>query len=661
MAVRLPLMAVAMALLAVGAAVAIVGPGAPSESPEPAATDVAQFGNETAFRDYVADAQRLSSSGLVGPAVRRGNVRFTGGDGAATREVTVEDDAAQATPQATQTPAPSADEPDRVGTTNVQVAGLDEPDIVKTDGTHFYYAPDRAVAHPRPADRRTEEATMPPERRPQTHVIDAGDPADPRAVAAIDADGRLLQTGDRLLVLGDDRLTGYDVSDPSNPEQVWTRSLDDPIVTARERNGTLYLVTRTPVGPDLPCPLTPIGEDAAVPCGDVFRPDGQVPVDATYSAFAMDASDGDVRDAVSFVGTGRGTVVYMSPDAVYVTYTERTSRAALLGDFLTDDFDATPERVERRIDEIRSYDISAESREREITRAARAWLESLEDPERERLEQRLSERFQAYVADRQRDLTRTGIVRIAVDETDLSVEATGTVPGRPLNQFSLDEHDDTVRIATTIPGRGDAESQNDLYVLDASSLSSVGEVTGMGAGQRVYAVRYVGDTAYVVTFRQVDPLHVVDLSEPSDPVERGTLKLPGFSTYLHPIDDGHVLGIGEEDGRVKTVLFDVSDPTDPTIADSTVHAARWSAVRQTHHAFTIDRRHGVFFLPTGGSGLVIDYRNGSLDRTHTVVTGGTPERARYVGDYLYVFAGSELAVVDETNWTRAATLELAAS
>ena len=133
----------------------------------------------------------------------------------------------------------------------------------------------------------------------------------------------------------------------------------------------------------------------------------------------------------------------------------------------------------------------------------------------------------------------------------------------------------------------------------------------MGEEQEIFAVRYVGDTAYLVTFRRVDPFHVVD----------------------------------------------VSDPTDPTIADSKVYERDWSRVSNTHHAFTIDRRHGVFFLPAGEEGLVVNYANESLAVETTVDVGGAV-RARYVGDYLYVFGRSEIAVVDETTWERTATVEL---
>lgn len=647
-----------------GAGAALLGPAAPAAGPatpaantsDDALSELSTFDSRTAFEAYVARGQRLS-----GPV----NARAGGGDGGARETTTVRERQGDAAPRST--PAAAASEggdggPSRVGTTNVQVAALDEPDRVKTDGQAFYYAPSRHRVGREPTPRETgvaTDVTGPPERPRSTYVVDASEPAEPRTISTVAANGQLLRTGDHLLVLGQDEITAYNVTDPGDPEEAWSRPLEDRLVTARERNGTVYLVTRSSVH-DGPCPIEPIGADAAVPCSEVLHPRGQIPVDATYSAFAVDAGSGEVRSNVSFVGSGRHTVVYMSTDALYVTYTQTTDRASLMGEFLLEEFDRTPDTVAERIREVRAYDISPDSTRREIQRAVRSWLERLDADERQRVERELREGFRQYLANHQRNLSRTGVVKVRVDDSDLQVDSTQTVPGRPLNQFAMNEHDGTLRITTTIPGAGGAESVSDLYVLEADSLERLGKETDMGEGQRVYAVRYVDDTAYVVTFRQVDPLHVVDLSDPQQPTEVGTLKLPGFSNYLHPIDENHVLGIGEEDGRVKAVLFDVSDPTAPTVADDLKLDAGWSAVSNTHHAFTIDRKHGVVFLPAGQNGHVLDYTNGTLERTHTVRTDGPAERARYVDDYLYVFAGEELAVVDETDWSRAETLELSA-
>ncbi|MEF8870940.1 MAG: beta-propeller domain-containing protein [Haloarculaceae archaeon] len=610
---------------------------------------VTQFQNRTAFESYVAEGQRRVASGRLWRPTAALDTARPSLETPDRVEATAGDDGG----------APTAPSPSRIAGTNVQVDSLDEPDIVKTDGSNFYYAPQRNHFAPvRPEPRRDVESADPREHeRPTTHVIDATDPDAPEVAAQIDTSGKLLRTGDRLLVFENERIVGYDVSDPQRPTDVWSQPMNGTLVSAREHNGTVYLVTESSVGLGTACPIRPLGGDNAIACTDIYRPGTQIPVDATYAAFSIDADDGTVRDSVSFVGTARNSVVYMSPDALYVTYTQEADRAKVLGNYIQA-FDRTPQSVTDRVSEIRSYDISTQSQLREMRVAVDRWLQSLPADERHQVERDFHEGLAAYLSEHKRNLTRTGIVRIDVSDTDLSVGSTGVVPGEPLNQFSLDEHNGTLRVATTIPRTGDGESENDLYTLGARSLERQGSVTGMGTDQRVYSVRYVDDMAYVVTFRQVDPLHVVDLSTPSNPVERGTLELPGYSSYLHPIDDDRVLGIGEEDGEVKAVLFDVSDPANPTIADSKRFDRHYSAVSRSHHAFLIDRKHDVFVLPAGQQSLVVDYTADSLELEMTVRTDIPATRTRYVEDSLYVFAGRSVTVVDETSWTETTTLNL---
>jgi len=174
--------------------------------------------------------------------------------------------------------------------------------------------------------------------------------------------------------------------------------------------------------------------------------------------------------------------------------------------------------------------------------------------------------------------------------------ASGAVPGHLLNQFSMSEHDGHLRVASTLGGpwgfRDDAESLVTVLAVDGDELAQVGQVGDMGKGEQIFAVRFVGDVAYVVTFRQTDPFYTVDLSDPTNPVVRGELKITGYSGYLHPISDDLVLGVGQEateEGRttgVKVTLFDVSD------LDNPVDVATWdpagggsSSVEWDHRAF----------------------------------------------------------------------------
>ncbi|WP_187413608.1 beta-propeller domain-containing protein [Micromonospora sp. MP36] len=152
--------------------------------------------------------------------------------------------------------------------------------------------------------------------------------------------------------------------------------------------------------------------------------------------------------------------------------------------------------------------------------------------------------------------------------------AAASVPGWLINQYAMSEWDEHLRVATTSGRTWGAKpnSTSSVYVLraDGTTLKQVGKVTGLGKGERIHAVRFAGSTGYVVTFRQTDPLYTVDLRDPTAPKVSGELKITGYSAYLHPAGDGRLLGVGQEasdQGRVQGTqlsLFDVSDPAKPT-------------------------------------------------------------------------------------------------
>jgi uncharacterized secreted protein with C-terminal beta-propeller domain len=616
----------------------------------PAASSVSTFDSAAAFRTYLREA------GQSRP-VATGETRSRAEEDAAA-EPAMETPAPATTPAAVPVEdsaagdgAESADR--RASDTNVEVEGIDEPDILKTTSQTAYYAPPRRVhVH---GDER------PSERRSGVRLVNVSDPAAPAVASRLDVSGRLVLSGDTLVVFQGDRILGYDVANRSDPARTWERELSDRVVTARLHDGTVYLVTESHVDRRDPCPVEPL-DDVSVPCTEIHHPTEPAPVDTTYTVTLFDPADGTVHDAASFVGAGGRSVVYVSTDRVYVTYPRQVDRAEMISRFLLENqSDRLDIRTRDRIREIQGYELSPRTKRIEIERAIEAWLARLDETDREQAERKLHEDMQTWAADNKREFERTGIVAFDVSDAggarSVEASATGSVPGSPLNQFSMSEHNGTFRIATTVSGAMGADSANDLYVLDRESLSHTGAVQGMRITERIYSVRYAGDEAYVVTFRRIDPFHVVDLSDPADPTVEGELKLPGFSSYLHPLSDDRVLGIGEQDGKVKLVVFDVSNPADPTIADEQILPTRWSAVADSHHAFLMDRRHDVFFLPAGETAYVYNYTDG-LEVETTVATAGRVHRTAYVGDYLYVFGDDSITVVDERNWERTDEVEL---
>ena len=173
--------------------------------------------------------------------------------------------------------------------------------------------------------------------------------------------------------------------------------------------------------------------------------------------------------------------------------------------------------------------------------------------------------------------------------------ASGTVPGTLLNQFSLDEHEGDLRVVHTDGTPWDPANLTETFLTvlreDAGRLVEIGKVGGLGRGEQLYSARLMGDVGFAVTFRQIDPFYVLDLSDPTDPRVVGELKIPGVSTYLHPIGDDHVLGLGQdalETGQVtglKLSLFDVSNPSDPREVSVWTLAGANSPAEWDHRAF----------------------------------------------------------------------------
>jgi len=172
---------------------------------------------------------------------------------------------------------------------------------------------------------------------------------------------------------------------------------------------------------------------------------------------------------------------------------------------------------------------------------------------------------------------QTGIHRFLLPADEPAVyEASGTVDGHLLNQFSMNDRDGTFFVATTTGTPWSSEqSESQIVSMQATGdrLEQVGVVGGLGKGEQIFSVRYVDDVAYVVTFRQTDPFYVIDLSSPDDMSVLGELKIPGVSNYLHPISDTLVLGVGQDatdegfQTGSKVSLFDVTDPGDPIELD----------------------------------------------------------------------------------------------
>lgn len=208
---------------------------------------------------------------------------------------------------------------------------------------------------------------------------------------------------------------------------------------------------------------------------------------------------------------------------------------------------------------------------------------------------------------------RTAVHRFAVssEQERTPYQGSGFVEGVVHDQFSIDERDGIIRIATTRttwPNRDGDPMAPDVWVqrtdnlvstmkLDGSALEVIGATPPLAEGESIFSARFLGDLGYIVTFRQVDPLFAIDLSDPENPKVLGELKIPGFSDYMHPLGDDHLLTIGRDADETALQIFDVSDPTNPILAHKALVGAGYSDANWEHKAFNFYDDKGLLAFP----------------------------------------------------------------
>jgi len=373
----------------------------------------------------------------------------------------------------------------------------------------------------------------------------------------------------------------------------------------------------------------------------------------------LKSDSGKIEKTVSFVGSSDQSVVYMSSKAIYVTYSYFESVIKFFTNFLKErGKDLVPSWLIEKLEKLESYEISDQAKYTEFTILLQRYYNSLSNDERLRIENEIQNRISDYFKEHKRELEKTGIIKIGLEKFEIS--ATGNIPGRPLNQFSLDEYRENLRMATTVGEGfwefgGQRESANDVYVLD-EDLKILGSVQDLGLTERIYSVRFIEDKGYLVTFRQTDPFFVLDLSDQKNPQLKGQLKIPGYSSYLHPITKDKILGIGKEGSQVKISLFDVSDPENPNEIAKYNLDEYWSDILNTHHAFLLDSKHQIFFLPGGRGGYIFSYKDNKLELKRAV-SDISAKRAIYINDYLYIIGENKIVVLNELNWEKVNELE----
>ncbi|MEM2947369.1 MAG: beta-propeller domain-containing protein [Candidatus Bathyarchaeia archaeon] len=261
---------------------------------------------------------------------------------------------------------------------------------------------------------------------------------------------------------------------------------------------------------------------------------------------------------------------------------------------------------------------------------------------------------------------QTTIYRIRIENRTMNWEATGSVPGYEINQFSMDEYNNYFRIATM--KWVDGTIQNNLYILDIN-LTIVGNITNIALGETLDSARFIGTRCYLTTsVRRIDPFFVIDVANPYEPKILGSLKIPGFTRYLHPYDETRLIGIGrDENNKVQILLFDVNNVSNPIAVGNFTAPGEYSdtQILSEHKAFLFDKAKELLVIPLSiydhsknfWQGVyVFNTTNGRLllegGITH-VESGATSwdyaywvKRALYIGDMLYTLSDKKLKI----NW-----------
>jgi uncharacterized secreted protein with C-terminal beta-propeller domain len=246
----------------------------------------------------------------------------------------------------------------------------------------------------------------------------------------------------------------------------------------------------------------------------------------------------------------------------------------------------------------------------------------------------------------------TTIHRVTIDGVSAVLDGKISVDGWLHNQFSMDEQNGCLRLATT---SGGVKPSNTVYIL-AGDMTVAGKLTGIGVGETVQSARFFGNTLYLVTFLRMDPLFVIDLSNPAQPTILGELVIPGFSSYLHPLGEGRLIGVGTENGTVKVDLYDVSDPSAPAVLSSiSLYCWSYSEAQWDQKAFMFDPLRQMFAVPIHIYGFypqwtyastvhLFQWDNDTLRVSQKFVGPNTESisRAMFVEDVLYTVSETSI-------------------
>ncbi len=533
-------------------------------------------------------------------------------------------------------------------TTNVQVKNVDEPDYIKNDSKYVYIVSKNTLS-----------------------IIDAYPAEDAKVILkiALDIESQYIQN----MFLNDDRLVIFyngqsndeiipqfdfiprrsyssvthalivDVSDKEKPTILKDYSIDGHFRDARMIGDYAYFVTNSNINHQYPRLPIILEDSVRIMTPDAFYFDN-VEEFSNFTTLTAINIFSDTINSETFL-MGHTSAFYVSEDNFYLTYQQNTPFGFYENSSRDRFFDVIvpllPNDIQSQIKSIQNdSSLSSSVQWIKISELMQNSYNEMDKNEKEKLFEKIKKALNEYDVKIQEDTRKTIIHKISIDKEKIEYVAKGTVPGRLLNQFSMDQNGDRFRVAVTTEIYTQYEGtirSNAVYVLD-EQLNIVGELEEIAPDESIFSARFMGDRLYLVTFQQIDPFFVIDLSSDT-PKILGELKIPGFSNYLHPYDEEHVIGVGRdtkeiENNRVKQLgikisLFNVADVNNPKVVDDFVigDGSTQSEALYNHKAFFFDKTREVLSIP-----ISADIE--SLDIT-TSSKMFAPEYNRWSGFYVF--------------------------
>jgi inhibitor of cysteine peptidase len=515
--------------------------------------------------------------------------------------------------EAAQAPSVAAD----YSQTNIQVEGVDEADFVKNDGKYIYViAQDKLV------------------------IVDAFPASDAKIISTTSIEGRpkdLFVNGDSLIIFTEDndrvyavpeydymprpidtmKTTAfvYDISDRKNPKEIANYSINGNYFQSRMIGDYVYLISKNYVyytGDFVDMPSVRKGP-VKIMSPDVYYFDNPEQNYVFHTIASLNIKEPDSINAKTFM-MGYSDNLYVSGNNIYITYMKnmpiRYYELQNEERFYTVVLPLLPQDAQDKINEIKNSDLDQHEKWDQISSILEDSFNRMTEKEKQKYQDDVQKAVEEYEIKLAQEREKTIIQKIAIDKGNIEYRTKGEVPGSLLNQFSMDESGDYFRVATTsqLWTRNSNVQYNNVYVLD-TDLKIAGKLEEIAPDERIYSTRFIGNRLYMVTFKRMDPLFVIDLSDPTDPKVLGKLKIPGFSDYLHPYDENHIIGVGKETAEnewggvsikgVKVSLFDVSDVNNPEQV-STYEIGKPgtdSEALRDHKAFLFDKQKNLLVIP----------------------------------------------------------------